>query len=203
MFTPRSRSLTLGSKGIVEKFKVGMYEVLLAHGDPDPSKTTIAEQILGRKHRISEALSQLPMDRRPNVRSDLLEWFDQTYPGWSLVVCVFESGIPMAAQPIMFTYKPFEAFRGRLFFPAVDSHDGGPPKLNERVDVDHFLFASHSSGNSNKMGHIKSFPDILRETKLIGAKFQNDDQNGDWILYADEKLESFTYQRDLFHRTKP
>lgn len=210
-WTPRSRTLSM-SKGIepVERFKVGMYEVFLAPGISRFDKATglersITERIMGKKHRVTEALNEMPEERRPIVREDLLEWFDKTYPGWSLVCCVFESDKPMASQPIMFTYTPLEEFKSKLFFPGVDSHDGGPPNLDEDVEIDHFLFVEDPGGRPTEFFRT-SVPDWLREKKLVGAKFQREDTNGDWVHDTSmTRIDARTFVSlpGFFRRTKP
>lgn len=209
-WTPRSRSLGM-SKGIsapVERAKVGMYEVFIAHPDrvgAMSGKTTIAERIIGKKHRITEALEQLPEDQRPAIRSSLLEWFDETYPGWTIMVCVFESTKPMDAQPIMFTYTPLPEWKGRLFFPGVDSHDGGPPDLTEQVDVDHFLFTEHAEGHVHDF-RLSAVPDYLKTKKFIGVQMNFEDKNGDWVHTIGEAIDRqhmFSRGRNLFTRTQP
>lgn len=202
-WTPRSRSLSM-SKGIsapVQQFKVGMYEVFLAPG----GKSTIVEKIKGQ-HRITEALKRLPEEQRPGIRSDLLEWFDSTYPGWSIVVCVFENSKPMDAQPIMFTYTPFPEWQNRLFFPGVDSHTGGPPDLDETVDVDHFLFTENPDGWAHNFA-TSHVPDFLKAKKFIGVQMNFEDKNGDWV-HKYEPIDRTSgpiprASRALFTRTRP
>jgi hypothetical protein len=214
-WTPRSRSLGM-SKGFsppVDHFKVGMYEVFLAHGDPFhgvgpmSGKTTIAERIIGKKHRVTEALERLPEDRRPAINRGLLEFFDQYYPGWSLVVCVFESGKKMESQPVMFTYTPFDAWKNKAFFPAVDAHDGMAPDLTEHVGVDHFLFTEHPDGFAmNELFRSKPVPDYLRTKKFVGAKFSESLSNGDWVHTLGEGSQGGrfpTNRHSLFRRSQP
>jgi hypothetical protein len=218
VFTPRSRtlggdSLRGASKGIergrsVERFKVGMYEVFLAHPEVDrpmSGKTRIVDRMVGKLgHPVQEALKALPERRRPLVQTDLLEFFDQRYRGWSLVVCVFEGEQAIDAQPIMFTYKPLPAWKDKLFFPAVDSHSGHAPILDEEVDVDHFLFTETKNGVLIDDFKFINMPPILRGRKFAGAQIAHTElPNGDWIRECSAEPKHEMFSHDIFKRCRP
>jgi hypothetical protein len=182
--TPGSRTLGGGTKGIsgdslrsrnVQHFKSGMYEVFVA--DPAPVRT-IAERIVGARHPVNEALEVMPPFDRPTISESLLEFYDSNYPGWSLVVCVFGPSKVMDSQPIMFTYEPLQEWKDRVFFPAVDSHNGGAPRLTEEVDVDHFLITTSTRGH--EVPPMKMCPPILHGLKLVGLPMHDSMPNGDW-----------------------
>lgn len=167
------------SRSIVQEFKVGMYDVLVSK-DVDALEFVLAKR---------------PMDKRPQISSDLLRFYQRYYPDWSLVVCIFDNVRKMKSQPIMFTYKPiFEDF---LFFPAVDGHDGLAPKMLNRVQVDHSLFAGDTKGIAIKFK--ASVPTILEDRKLIGKKFNGYLMNGDWWYPTITKGNAFTEEN--FHRS--
>jgi hypothetical protein len=190
--TPRQRGGSfLGgqSKGIdlnarrITHFQSGMYEVFIAAGGTGPA---LVGMLQGKKHPVQEALKVLQPSKRPEISKELLEWYDKFYPGWDLVVCVFGADKVMESQPIAFTYRPLPEWKDALFYPAVDSHSGGIPDLNEDVDVDHFLFAPSSRGAT--IPSQSSMPKYLLARTFNGVKQNDHRSNGDWIRPVDESL---------------
>jgi hypothetical protein len=193
-----SKGITMrgGPSRNVQHFKSGMYEVFVA--DPaEPTmfaapamshKTSIVDKLIGRKHPVNEALESLQPIDRPQISDSLLEFYDRFYPGWSLVVCVFGPGKAMESQPIMFTYEPLPEWREKTFFPAVDSHTGGPPNLREQVDVDHFLITESVHGD--EIPKAPKCPPQLHGRRLAGRKMEEQWANGDWVGSVHENQRS-------------
>ena len=105
-------------------FNSGVYTVVLASS---PSQ-------------VIPALSRVDESKRPVISEELMTFYQNTYPGWSIAVCCFNNRDKRTSEPMFWWYKPMDG--NSLFFPAVDSHDGNPPKFFHegnpwRVWVDH------------------------------------------------------------------
>ena len=165
----RSRSLT---KGIntdndtlsFETFGLGMYTVFLSESAA----------------LISDALKALPEEKRPKISDELLSFFSTHYHGWSLVVCVFDSEKAVDAQPIMFKYKPFN--KNMLYFPGMDSHDGGAPNTNAIVKVDHYIISQLTGVGKTEFSDDCKVPEILQNREFYGYNQTRPVSNGDWYL---------------------
>jgi hypothetical protein len=107
----------MGAVAIVE---MGPYHIVIAD---DPTL-------------IPEALAQVPAHKRPAIRPDLLAFYKAAFPGWAMLCCCFD-GTNFESLPIAVVYTP--RYPDSLFFPALDSHTGGPPDLVTWVSVDHVL----------------------------------------------------------------
>ena len=83
---------------------------------------------------IGDSMHRIPENKRPQVKAELLTWYEKTYPGWSLAVCCFDNKDKKKAEPLFWWYKPLKP--EQLFFPAMDSHDGNPPHLNNNLGFD-------------------------------------------------------------------
>lgn len=151
-------------------FDVGSYTVVLA----------------GDARSISAALDRVPPQKRPPDNAELFAAFEQLYPGWPLAVCCWQGTI--RPEPLLWWYEPLEP--DWLFAPALDAHDGGPPRLGEQVEVDHFLaFGSSSYEGGNAVAPIRAAP---RETQKLfprsvhGTRIREKMPNGDFWLAASD-----------------
>lgn len=169
-FTPRSRSLSKGIERDIdlsfENFQLGIYNVFVSNSAIE----------------IGKAIAELPDDKRPEISSGLLKFFQNHYKGWKFVICCFDGDKPIESQPIMFKYIPFNP--EMLFFPGMDSHTGKAPNLNANVEIDHFLISEvqglgYFNFTNNKV------PNILHDKRLYGNKPARSLPNGDWYFPVD------------------
>lgn len=91
---------------------------------------------------IPEALAQMPEDRRPRVNTELFEAYTTWYPSWPVALCCWDGAVD--AEPLLWWYEPQD--ETTLFYPGLDSHDGGVPRLGVRVDTDHKLIWPNPKG---------------------------------------------------------
>ena len=147
-------------------FDVGSYTVVLA-------KTARA---------ISDALHLVPDDKRPAAGLRLIESFEELYPGWPLAICCWNGKVE--AEPLLWWFEP--KFPDHLFAPALDAHDGGPPDLDAKVKVDHFVaFGSSISRVGQNVHYSHKGPIPPDAQKLLplavsGTKIQASLPNGDF-----------------------
>jgi hypothetical protein len=167
---PRSQPVAASSRAKV--FDVGSYTVVLARS---------AAAVVDALHRVPEA-------KRPAANAALLESFERNYPGWPLAVCCWSGTIE--PEPLLWWYEP--RMPDWLFAPALDAHDGGPPQLDQMVDVDHVVaFGSASYRDGEKVWYSERppqpFEKLLPET-VRGRRLEIPMPNGDfWLSTADLK----------------
>lgn len=128
---PKSRGRSAATFGEAQVFDVGSYTVVLA-------ASPLA---------VPAALASVPANKRPEVNDRVLGAFDTLYPGWPLAVCCWDG--EFEAEPLLWWYEP--RMPDQLFAPALDAHDGEPPRTGARVQVDHLVaFGStlHPTGNA-------------------------------------------------------
>lgn len=89
---------------------------------------------------IPKALNQVKPEKRPPLNNEIFQSYAKWYPKWTFALCCFNNKDMQKAKPLMWWYKPQD--QTRLFFPALDAHNGKSPVLTERVLVDHILLAS-------------------------------------------------------------
>ncbi len=169
---PRTRSLGLTKGGpasarSVQVFNSGSYTVVL-------SQTA---------RLIPEALTQVPENRRPRVNEELFEAYTQWYPLWPIALCCWDGAVD--AEPLLWWYEPKD--ETTLFYPGLDSHDGGVPQLGRRVDIDHTLIFPVAHGRGAATKHVQ-MPDGVR--RFIASDIESRESasvlpNGDWWLPAD------------------
>lgn len=129
LFPPRMtatyHSLLIGStlRGSgVQYFELGEYDVLLAKSPTD----------------IPSRLGEVPEAKRPEVSESLLSWYEEHFPDWHVALFCFDSK-EVNEPGVWYWYHPMEEV---IRLPALDSHDGSPPRLNIMVDVQHELYTS-------------------------------------------------------------
>ncbi len=84
---------------------------------------------------LTAALGRIPENKRPAINQEIFAAYDKFYPGWKMALCAWDGTID--AEPLMWWYEPKDS--SQLFMPALDAHDGKPPKLASQVDLDHTL----------------------------------------------------------------
>ena len=185
---------TNGVKKSVEIFDTGIYTVVMSN----------------KPSLITEALKEVPEEKRPDIHPELMDWYEAHYPDWPVAVCCFNSKdtSEVKADPLYWWYKPMN--EDELFFPAVDCHSGGLPNLDAKVDVDHILTcgvleyeAGHTMRNmgdyKNRFmdsNHMEYFVD-----NIIGQSFQDlsEQTNGDFIIKKSKVKNTIC----AFERVKP
>jgi len=118
----RTRSALNSTKSVhkgYQVFDVGSYTVVLA--------TQISS--------VTEALAEVSLNRRPTVSASFIEGFAALYPDWPVALCCWNGDIK--PEPLLWWYIPRDF--SQIFAPSMDAHDGGPPKLNTDVLVDHWV----------------------------------------------------------------
>lgn len=182
--TPRSRgmrSLGAATRGAsmapVFSFAHGIYHVVLSED----------------ARAVGDALKTVPEDKRPDMTPDIFDWYAAMYPGYSLALCCFNNADAQQATPLLWWYENRQD--QAWVAPAVDAHDGLPPNLSARVDVDHWLILG-----SNRYGEGGRIDDLLLPvyyqqkheipahvrgllpTGIAGQRFSGYEQNGDFLL---------------------
>lgn len=175
---PKSRSLSARqSKGLsFEKFELGQYTVGLV------------KNLTG----MLDFLKSVDESKRAKVNPELLNFFAEHYEGWSFAICLFNSSDNMSAQPIAYFYEPF--YPQALFFPTMDSHDGGAPKTsNEEFDHD-FVYSIETREISNFFS--QKVPDFIKNNSYAVLPFHNryfGSINGDCFVDSITKKFSKTF----------
>lgn len=88
---------------------------------------------------IPGALSRVPEEKRPALNNEIFKAYSKWYPGYTFALCCFNTKDEAKAFPMLWWYEPSEP--DQLFCPALDAHDGKPPRLGVQVDVDHVVVA--------------------------------------------------------------
>lgn len=178
-----------------DKFDLGIYTVGLA----------------GSFDGIADFLASLPDEKRPEIGKELQDFFKGHYPDWSFAVCCFDSKDAMDSQPIAFEYAPMDP--NLLYFPTMDAHDGGAPKLNEDVYTDHTFIFEHTGPMDRKYVmdsiELKGVPGFLDKRKYRIASMHGFEPNGDTVVEIDAMAEKefsidpdFLRASSIFDRSK-
>jgi hypothetical protein len=136
---PRRPSLSLGMQSIAgaQVFDVGSYTIVLSESP----------------RSVARALEVVAPERRPALNPDVLDAFEEFYPGWPLALCCWDGDIQ--AEPLLWWYEP--RMPDWLFAPALDGHDGRRPRIDEAVLVDHRLaFGSTRNPTGNRVRYQDS-----------------------------------------------
>ncbi|GAB2576391.1 hypothetical protein GCM10027168_06760 [Streptomyces capparidis] len=154
----------------VRVFEHDVYTVLLA---ADPTA-------------IPAALARVPERRRPRLDPALLEFYAVHYPLHTVAVCCFDNADARRAKPLLLWYEPLEP--DLLVAPALDCHTGGPPSLDARVPVDHWVLFGSDEAPAG-WGCPVAYPPRLRHSlraclpdAVIGAAHTGALPNGDFAL---------------------
>src|SRR5262249_42657707 len=106
-------------------------------------------------------------------------------------LCCFNNHEASKAKPMLWWYEPKD--QSALFFPALDAHDGNPPKMDVKVDVDHSLVFSTEGLTEQKGGNTVNYSDFIGTPmptslagllpKLVaGTTFEGQMPQGDFSL---------------------
>lgn len=173
----------IGSEPQVLFFVSGIYSIFVSQ-QPELIPGEITRRL---------ADGSLDPERAPFVDPLLLPFYEtytrQPQPAWPVAVFCFSNREAARSQPIVVVYEPL--FPSWLYAPAVDSHSGGHPDLNELVDVDHtvlFGINEHITRVSEEHKKVRYSDDLsqaVREvlpTHVIGRSYRQQMTNGDFLL---------------------
>lgn len=144
--------------------------------------------VLARDARaIPDAIDQVPEARRPLVTRAIFEAYAGWYPDWPIALCCFDG--TMDAEPMLWWYEPVDP--SRFFMPALDAHDGEPPVIGARVEVDHTLIWGSSIRPDGIRVHFRDpVPSQLRPflaDRVWGVDMHDQRlRNGDFVLSVDK-----------------
>lgn len=79
---------------------------------------------------VQACLSQIPEEKRPEIASELITFYQETYPGFPLLICCFNNEHAEEASPIMVHFDP--AYPDTFMYNTVEAH-GHVPELGEPV----------------------------------------------------------------------
>lgn len=109
----------------------------------------LADQVMD----LSEALTRIPEEKRPEISDEFLKGLSALYPDWPIALCCFKGSMD-SPEPLFWWFKP--RFPEVLFAPAIDAHDGDAPSLEGQVARDHTIaFASYLS-DRNPRDHLQN-----------------------------------------------
>lgn len=175
-----------------DSFVIGMYKVGLAKNFEG----------------IQDFINSLAENERPEISTELQEFFKEKYAGWSFAICVFDTDKTIDAQPIAFKYAPFDD--KFLYFPTMDGHDGKAPSIDSMVDVDHTFIYEHT-GSMDGIGTLhKKFvtissevPAFLQDRKYRMISLRDRQKNGDTLLSVEAMNNSKFSEEPKLKRISP
>lgn len=109
-----------------------------------------------------EALARVPANKRPTIPASFLEVLGELYPEWPIAICCYDgSDVKGQVEPIFWHFE--SRFDDVLFAPAIDAHDGNPPRVGRNVQAerDHTLiFGSYRSEDHRTGANVMD--DVMR-----------------------------------------
>ena len=178
----------------VQVFESGSYTVVLVHE--------------AEIDAIQLALATVPEVKRPRISPALIHIYQRWYPGWHIALCCFDGGVG-GPEPMLWRYEPLDPTH--VFLPGLDAHDGGLPRLDDVVALDHAValgIDSPSPEPSLRAASIQipsTLPSELAPlfpARVTGqASMTNQIANGDWYLPAIPTRASL--QAALLERRRP
>ncbi len=172
-----TRGMSSGSrmkKGIVHVFDHDIYTIVLAKHASD----------------IPQALSRVPVDRRPELNREIFEYYTQRFPGYQYALCCFNNKEAQQAAPMFWWYTPKN--NNFLELPGIDAHDGSPPKEGAMVHVNSWVFMSSHRLRDNAINARRVsytfLPDNLKDflpKNIVGKRFSGAMKNGDYLMPLD------------------
>ena len=142
---------------------------------------------------LEEALSLIPVEKRPLISLEFLDFYSSHYKGNVLLLCCFNNKDAKQASPIMIHYTPMDW--EYFFCPTLESH-GGVPDFGENITFHQKIIFGTSENQAKRSNFmplstevsndiIKSFlPDYA-----IGAHLQMDAQNADVLISKSKSLQ--------------
>lgn len=167
---PRAIPCAVPRPGSVQVFQRGSYTIVLARDASTPA--------------IMAAVDALPEAKRPTIDRALFDAYLRWYPGWHLALCCFEGSVE--AEPMLWWYEPMNP--EWLFLPGLDAHDGGVPRLDARVPLDHAIVVGVDDPRVGETVRAPRgwVPDSVRPllaTRIAGwPELHGYGNNGDWWL---------------------
>ncbi len=142
---------------------------------------------------IPDTLPQIPVNKRPEIDRELLEAYSDWFVTWPVALCCFDNRDVREAAPMLWWYPPKNPDIYQV--PGLDSHTGGVPDLQERVDVDHWLlFGSPRLRDGMPVKYRDQGMDAtlraMLPDKVTGAHFGGRMSNGDFQGSTGHMLES-------------
>ncbi len=141
---------------------------------------------------IPAALSRVPADRRPDMNTQLFDYYGQNFSNWSIALCCFNTQQAQEALPMLVWYKP--RWPHRMILPGVDCHTGGIPNRNQMVDVDHkIILGDHMMTDSDgrQVDYTDLGSDPIRHflpRRVVGQYLNRQMPNGDFRYERDDVL---------------
>lgn len=160
----KARSASLSKSLTLEEFNLGKYTIGISESFNE------VEEFLAR-HGVE-------------INSELRLFFIDSYANCSFVVCVFNGD--MESQPIAFEYEPIN--KDIIFFPTMDAHTGGAPKLTEKVDMSHTLVYEHTGVVEGKLYmdsvelNLPDMPNFLNKRRYRTLELNGSFNNGDIFI---------------------
>jgi hypothetical protein len=161
----------------VQVFESGSYTVVLAH------RAEIGA--------IEDALATVPEAKRPSISPALISIYQRWYSGWHIALCCFDASIG-GPEPMIWQYQPLDPTH--VFLPGLDAHDGGLPRLDDSVALDHAVALgvdSPSPDPSLRAAYVTLPSTVPAElaplfpARVVGEASMTDRlANGDWYLPA-------------------
>jgi hypothetical protein len=171
----RGLSLSMPEARSVEFIQHGIYDILIAHNAKD----------------IPSALEQISPEKRPQLKTELFDFYSETFPDWAIALCCFNNKDVAGSDPLFWYYEPKDEV-DFFVFPAVDAHDGGLPNLDIQVDRDQYLvFGSYHMNKSTGFSNwIKEdLPEAVQPfitNQIVGVQVPNRGgklrANGDFVV---------------------
>ncbi|MBX9695129.1 MAG: hypothetical protein K2Z81_22275 [Cyanobacteria bacterium] len=152
--------------------------------------------IAERASRIGEVLGQINPAKRPAVNASVFNALETWYR-CPVAVCCFRSADQAEAKPIGFAFEP--TYPEKLFVYTLDGHDGNPPDLNARVQLDHTIFVGSFRTPKEFTADVTysdSIPVHLRPYLLrnvMGMPLNDYMLNGDLIFDAKAVRQGYFY----------
>jgi len=151
---------------------------------------------------LNLALKEVPSNKRPHIPEAFLDELGRLYPEWPIAICCFDMQDMRgeSTDPIFWWYRPRAGFENTLFAPAIDAHDGRPPRLDNLVRRDHTLiFGSKraeqlrlGAGIGDKLDRMIPAEHRWMFTSGIRGGFINNGnrtKNGDFTMLLDDVLD--------------
>jgi hypothetical protein len=146
----------------------------------DKGSFTVA--LAERASDLPGAIGRIPVNKRPEINEDIFAAYDRLYPGWKMALCAWDG--TLEAEPLLWWYEPLDSTR--LFMPALDAHDGRPPRIGADVAMDHSVVVGRVT---NPFGNQVLFRDALPKhltpflaTQVVGRQYDGMSmKNGDFI----------------------
>ena len=115
------------------------------------------------KESIENTLNQIPENKRPQISQEIIQFYNNVFSGFPLVLCCFNNKDAKDASPVMLHFNP--RYPDMFQFNTLDSH-GGLPDLNENIKFQQTIITG--SYKLNQAGN--GFQAFLHEQASEGLK---------------------------------